>query len=522
MSSPKVPRLPGRALFGVLAVLLVFGFPFNLVAQQATVPNAQFAAVRATILDAVTSGRIPSMSVAVARDGRIIWEESFGWANRERMIAATPHTMYSMASISKPISTTGLMILVDQGKVDLKAPVNTYIAPAQLTAFEGNAADATVTHILNHTSGLPLHYSAFYLDEPGAQPPAFPESVRRYGILVHPPGAVYQYSNFAFGLVDHIITRVSGRPYRDFMKSEVFLPLGMTHTSIDVEPGLEPYAAVRYDSRGNPVPFYVSDHTGASQVYSSAHDLIRFALFHLKHTQSDQKQILTPATIDRMKQDSDPNPKNDRYGLGWFLKKDEYGYDVVWHTGSMNGTNTMVKFVPAEDLAVVVLINTASDLRQKIPNDIIGTVLPRYGEKWKVDRDKPAAPRTPFKPGPELLGDWKGEIRTYEETAPIVMTIQDDGDVHVKIGRQMETLLNRATFEDNFLSGTSFGTIPSADARAHPHNISYRLLLDGRKLSGYASTEFTADRSYGNFSSYIRLEKQPQTSTTTAPQVAHP
>ncbi|MFB3853547.1 MAG: serine hydrolase domain-containing protein [Vicinamibacterales bacterium] len=504
-------RVWRRLFFAVLALCFASSFDPVLLAQQATVPNPQFQAVRATILEAVKDGSVPSISVAVAKDGKVIWEESFGWANREKMIPATPHTMYSMASISKPISTTGLMILVDQGKVDLKAPVNKYIAPSELKAHEGNAADATVTHLLNHTSGLPLHYSAFYLDEPQRQPPSFTESIRRYGILVHPPGAVYQYANFGFGLVDHIITKVSGRAFRDFMKTEVFLPLGMTHSCVDVEPALDEYQAVRYDTRGNPVPFYISDHPGASQVYSSAHDLIRFGLFHLKHTQPDQKQILKPATIDLMKQDSDPNPRNDRYGLAWFLRKGEYGYDVAWHTGSMNGTNTILKFVPSEDIAVVVLINTASDLRQKLPNDIIGTLLPDYGAKWKAERDKPSPRREAFKPVPDLIGEWKGEIRTYEEVVPVLMIIQADGDVHVKIGNQMETLLNRVAFEDGFLSGTSFGTIPSGDARAHPHNISYRLLLDGKRLSGYASTEFTAGRSYGNFSSYVRLEKQPAT-----------
>jgi CubicO group peptidase (beta-lactamase class C family) len=491
----------------VVAALVAAWLAGSAQAQQVLVPNPQFDQVRATILEAIKGGRVPSISVAVAKGGRIIWEEAFGWANREKMIPATPHTMYSMASISKPISTTGLMMLVEQGRVDLSAPVNRYIEPVQLTAFEGNAADATVTHILNHTSGLPVHYSAFYLDEPARQPPAFPESIRRYGILVHPPGAVYQYANFAFGLVDHIITKVSRQPYRDFMKSEVFLPLGMTHTTIDVEPGLEEFAAVRYDGRGNPVPFYISDHPGASQVYSSAHDLIRFALFHLKQTQPDQKQILKHETIDRMKQDSDPNPKNDRYGLGWFLRKAEYGYDVVWHTGSMNGTNTMLKFVPAQDIAVVVLINAASDLRNKLPNDIIGVLLPDYGAKWKPERDKPADRPAPFKPAPEMIGEWKGEIRTYEESVPVILTIQPDGDIHIRIGSQLETLMNRARFEDGFLTGASYGTIPSGDARAHPHNISYRLLLSGNRLSGYVTTEFNAGRSYGNFSSYMKVEK---------------
>lgn len=474
---------------------------------NATIPNPTFEEVRATILEAVAGGEIPSMSVAVAKDGRIVWEESFGWADRERMIPATPHTMYSMASISKPLTATGLMILVERGEIDLDAPVDRYIAPAKLTAHEGEASAATVTHILNHTSGLPTHYTTFYLDEPGRRPPPATESIRRYGILVHPPGAVYQYANFGFGLASHIIEKVSGRSYADFMKEEVFLPLGMTHSSIDVGPGLEEYAAIRYRGNGEPVPFYISDHPGASQAFVSAHDLIRFGLFHLGHTQPGQTQILAPASIDLMKEDSDPNPDNNRYGLGWFLNEDERGYGVVWHTGSMQGTNTILKFVPEEDIAVVVLLNANSDLRLKIANDIIGTLLPDYGEKWREVRDRSGQPGEPFVPTAELLGEWEGELTTYDETVPVTLEVQPDGDVHVRIGRQMETLLNRVRFGGGYLTGTSFGVIPSGDARAYPHNISYRLLLDGDVLCGYVTTAFTADRSYGNFSSYIRLQK---------------
>jgi CubicO group peptidase (beta-lactamase class C family) len=399
------------------------------------------------------------------------------------------------------------MILMERGEVDLSEPVNRYIAPAELTAYEGEASAATVRHILNHTSGLPVHYSVFYTDEPHRQPPPFSESIRRYGILVHPPGAVYQYANFGFALADHVISKVSGVPYAQFMKNEVFLPLGMTHTSIDVGPGLEEYAAVRYDGSGIPVPFYISDHPGASQVYSSAHDLIRFGLFHLGHTQPEQTQIISRESIDLMKQASDPDPENDRYGLGWFLNADEYGYDVAWHTGSMRGTNTMLKFVPDEDIAVVVLVNTGSELRRTVPNDIIGNLLPDYGEKWVEERDRPGEEREPFQPTSELIGEWTGEIITYDETVPVVVEIQTDGDVHVRIADQLETLMNRVRFANGLLYGISYGAIPSSDAQAHPHNISYRLFLDGSHLTGYVTTGFTTDRSYGNGSSYIRLEK---------------
>lgn len=501
-----------RLLRPALALVLLVALAGPVTAQvptNATIPNPQFDEVRGTIIKAIADGDIPSMSVAVARGGEVIWEEAFGWANREAMIEATPHTMYSMASISKPIATTGLMILVERGQVDLDEAVNTYIAPAELTAFEGDAEDATVTHILNHTSGLPVHYSVFYEDEPFRQPPSTNESIRRYGILVHPPGAEYQYANFGFGLASTIIANVSGRSFADFMKTEVFLPLGMTHTSVDVGPGLEELAAVRYDGQGKPVPFYISDHPGASQVYASGHDLIRFGLFHLGHTQPDQKQILTRESIDLMKQDSDPNPDNNRYGLGWFLSGDEYGYPVAWHTGSMRGTNTMLKFVPSEDIAVVVMVNTYSDLRQEIPRDIIGVLLPDYGEKWAEAkaREGGGGGREPFEPGPELLGTWEGSLTTYDEVIEVTFTIQEDGDIHVDLEGQLETLLDRARFSDGYLTGTSHGTIPSGDARAHPHNLSYKLLLSGEMLSGYVNTSFTTSRSYGNFSSYLRLER---------------
>jgi CubicO group peptidase (beta-lactamase class C family) len=501
-----------RSASNLFFLCMLAGTAAAQVPSNETIPNPRFDEVRGTIIKAIADGEIPSMSVAVAQGGEIIWEEAFGWANREAMIEATPHTMYSMASISKPITTTGLMILVERGEVDLNEAVNTYIAPAELTAFEGDAEDATVTHILNHTSGLPVHYSVFYQDEPFRQPPSPNESIRRYGILVHPPGAVYQYANFGFGLASTIIANVSGRSFADFMKTEVFLPLGMTHTSVDVGPGLEEYAAIRYDDQGKPVPFYISDHPGASQVYASGHDLIRFGLFHLGHTLPEQRQIITRESIDLMKQDSDPSPDNDRYGLGWFLSGDEYGYSIAWHTGSMRGTNTMLKFVPSEDIAVVVMVNTYSDLRQEIPRDIIGVLLPDYGEKWAEAkaREGGGGDRETFEPGPELLGTWEGTLTTYDEIIDVTFTIQEDGDVHVELEGQMATLLDRARFSDGYLTGSSYGTIPSGDARAHPHNLSYRLLLSGGMMRGYVTTGFTTERSYGNFSSYLKLERVPE------------
>lgn len=204
----------------------------------------RFASIRETIQHEMRVHAIPSVAVAVARGRDILWEEAFGWADREARLPATPHTMYSLASISKPITATGLMVLAERGAIDLDRPINDYLGAGRVTARVGDAAAATVRRVADHSSGLPLHYQFFYADEPFQRPP-MAETIRRYANLVTAPGERPLYSNLGYGILDHVIERVSGKPYADFMREEVFLPLGMTRSSIDVGPGPEPFAAHR-------------------------------------------------------------------------------------------------------------------------------------------------------------------------------------------------------------------------------------------------------------------------------------
>jgi CubicO group peptidase (beta-lactamase class C family) len=507
----KIARSKSISLFELSIIVGLLYAPI-VSSQPVEVATDQFEKVKTTIRQAVRKGDIPSASIAVAKDGEVIWEESFGWANREKMIRATPHTMYSLASISKPITATGLMILYDRGLVDIEKSVNEYISPAALTAYEGQADDATIRQLLNHSSGLPKYVRFFYLDQPADSPPPKTESIRRYGILIHPPGEVHQYSNIAFSILDHIISKVSGVKYADFMKREVFLPLGMTHTSIYVGPGLEEFAAIRYSRDGKPIPFYICDHPGAAAVYSSAHDLIRFGMFHLKNHLPEQHQILKNETIDLMQKDSDPNPENNRYGLGWGIREDQFGYRIVRHTGGMDGTRTILMMVPSENIAVVALFNADTNLHRTIAHDIIGELLPDYGEKWtkskqrqEEEEEKPTLESS--KAIPELIGEWVGELITYDNKKPVRMVFQQDGDVHIRLGDQLETLLNNVDFGNNILTGNCLGTIPSGDGLLYNHTIDLKMVFDeNRKLSGYAeAVALGPDRLYGLFPSYIYL-----------------
>jgi CubicO group peptidase (beta-lactamase class C family) len=462
----------------------------------------QFAPVREKITSAIKDDNIPSIAVAVAKDGKIIWEEGFGLADRENRTPATEHTLYSVASVSKPVTATGLMVLVERGKVDLDKPIDNYLGEVKLRAFVGNAADATVRRVANHTAGLPLHYQFFYEGEP-YEPPSFAESIRRYGTLMTAPGERYHYANFGYGLLDHVITQVSGKPYADFMREEVFLPLGMTHTSIDVGPGLEGHQAIRYTPEGKRIPFYKFDHPGASAVYSSAHDLARFAMFHMGEHLADQKQILKDESLDEMQRDTAIEGKGPGYGIGWGTAADDRGYEYIQHTGGMPGVATTVRFIPSERLAIVSLANSRSPLAYRLP-DLISEVLLPEKEKPAEEKKEESSPTSSDEKkdrdstlSSELHGTWRGKLVTYQGEAPLRLVVQPDGDVHVRVGDQLETLLSNATFQGGFLRGRFAGKVPFDDARGRDYQVQLELKLRDDVLNGSATTQTLPD-AWGN------------------------
>jgi CubicO group peptidase (beta-lactamase class C family) len=494
-----------------IAVLSLTGLASGTDSSRSTY---DFAPVRSFILRTLAEKRVPSISVAVAKNGQILWEEAFGLADREKMTLATPQTIYSLASITKPFTATAVMELLEKQKIDLDRPINDYLGNTKLTGLAGDASAATIRRVLSHTAGLPLHYHFFY-ENSGDELPDMAETIERYGIIVHPPGLVWEYSNLGYGILGYAVSCVSQLDYADYLRTQVFLPLGMTHSFVGIGSGLHPYAQ-RYDEEQRVLPWFDFDHRGASAIYATAHDLVRFGMFHLKDHLKDQEPILKDATLDTMKIAANTTATAGAqhkvaYGLGWQINPDDHGYLEVGHEGAMTGATTILNLYPKEDLAIVVLANTFNENAVvDTAQQIAAAVLPKYAAALHAPgapNVKP--PETKLQPTSDLLGQWVGSLHTWQRTIPLSLTFQPDGDIHVKVGDELEALLNEIVYKDGNLMGRFAGTIPTPDATRHPHTIQLNVFLRNGKLSGEASAvTWDTPLNYFALSSYVELSKK--------------
>jgi len=468
--------------------------------RQAKFPNSmktttppEFEPVRQWILEGLAREGVPSLAVGVARQGQILWEQAFGWADCERRIPATEHTSYSIASLSKPIAATALMKLVEAGKIDLDRPVNDYLPNGtRLNTWIGDPAQATVRRLASHTLGLPLH-AHFYEEREIARMPTMEESIRRYGNVITPPGERYRYANFGYGILGYLVGHVSGMGFSNYLRREVFRPLGMNRSYLEPLPGQLESAATFYEKTGDLLPLSACDHDGASMVCSSVHDLLRFGLFHSGAALSDQNPILNRASLEamhtplvRMKNvpPSDLNLRPDSsYGIGWVVDDDEVDFRIS-HGGGMGGAAAKILFLPREQIVITTASNLFHPLAYTVEREILCALAPGYREKFAAfDENKRRGAETMPAQGTDLAsaglrGTWKGVLETYERTLPLRMDFRPDGTVHAKLADQLTVLVNKPRLEGTHFTGTMAGTVETGDALRRPRNPFHHLQLD--------------------------------------------
>lgn len=327
---------------------------------------------------------MPGASVLVMRGDTVVLRESVGLADVERGIASTPATNYRLASLSKQVTATAILLLVRDGTLSLERRVRELLP--ELPAYAG---EVTVRHLLTHTSGL-WDYEEFVPDTIQRQVhdrDALLLVSAHAKRLYFAPGSAWRYSNTGYALLALIVERVSGMRFGDLLRARIFLPLGMAATYAHEEGRtVVPNRAWGYTVRGDTVTRTDQSSTSAvlgdGGIYSSIDDLARW------HASLTNAPLVGDAlwTLTRTPQRLTDGRKTE-YGLGWFVDR-HLGQARLRHHGETRGFTNAVSRYPDAGLTIVVLTNRSDAAPWSIADALAAAYLP--GES-----PPPATPRAP-------------------------------------------------------------------------------------------------------------------------------
>jgi CubicO group peptidase (beta-lactamase class C family)/acetyl esterase/lipase len=443
----------------------------------------EFDNVRDRIRQYIDKEGVPSISIAVVKGDAIVWEEGFGWADVEKRVRATPHTAYMLASVSKPITATIMMLLAERKLVDLDCPVNEYLGENKIRARLGDASRVTVREILQHTSGLPNYYETFYADERDT-PRSVDLLLRQYGWTMIPQGR-FHYSNLGYTLLGEIAARVTGKAFAALAKQELFAPLGMEQAFVPTDVQRPKGAAIRYATNGARLPECITALIPAADIHASAHDLALFALLHLK---AGRKPLLPDKVLDAMWKHPVRilNFKYD-YGLGWSVGVDAKGRRHIFHGGGSAGCDAHLCLLPEKNLAVVILVNrTRKWPGTAVTQDLLDlTLAGLLGEEVKdvhleFGADRPSRSRF----ASEVQGVWRGTVATPKQALPVALTFKESGEVTAILGKQAEAPVKEVKYLERIFLGRMQGDIGVEDATRRSYHLDWDLTIVDNKLCG--------------------------------------
>ncbi len=270
-------------------------------------------------------------SALVAQGGKPILRKGYGEANMEWHIANTPDTRFRLGSITKQFTATLVMQLVEQGKIDLSAPITRYLPDYPKT----NGDRITIKHLLTHTSGIPGYTELPGFGKTIREPFSPTDLMKTFSSLdlLFEPGTKYSYSNSGFFVLGVILERVTGEPYEQLLRERIFDPLGMNESGYDHPGPLIEKRAAGYDKTMdgyvNTSYLDMSQPYSAGSLYSSVDDLLKWdqALYTDKVLSPESKRAMF-------------TPGLGHYGFGWFISTG--AITTTDHGGGINGFNTYI------------------------------------------------------------------------------------------------------------------------------------------------------------------------------------
>ncbi len=313
--------------------------------------DTHFGAVETYVKGEMDTQHIPGLALLVARDGKILRAQGFGFANLEHRVTVKPETIFQSGSVGKQFTATAVMMLVEEGKIGLDDSITKYFLEAP-----ASWKPVTVRHLLSHTGGFTDYPKGFDFRKDYTEAELF--KVVAAIPLAFPPGAKWSYSNLGYLTLGILIHRVTGKFYGDVLEERIFQPLGMQTTRIMSEADIIPNRAAGYHLVKGQVKNqeWVSptlNTTADGSLYFSILDLAKWdaALYTERLLKrSSLEQMWTPVKLN------DGQPNSGHYGFGWEITA-PHGHRLIAHEGSWQGFETQISRYVDDKLTVVVLSN---------------------------------------------------------------------------------------------------------------------------------------------------------------------
>ena len=301
---------------------------------------------------------IPGLAVAVARNGVVVWSEGFGTADVEQRVPVTRDTLFRIGSVSKVLTAAGVARLVEEGRLDLDAPIQEYVPEFPLKQWP-----VTTRQLAAHTSGI-RHYDNEDNGGSLSGAPHFASIQEGLAIfqddpLLFEPDTQYLYSSYGWNTISAVIEGASGEEFLSFMQSRVFEPLGLFQIAPDHVDAIVPGRA-RFYAREAPganlehAPYVDNSYKWASGGFlASAEDLVRFGSAHLRpgFFQEDTLSVLFTGH-SRI-----PPGNQTEVGIGWRIGEDGAGRRFMHHAGTIEGGRAVILLLPDSGIVVAMLAN---------------------------------------------------------------------------------------------------------------------------------------------------------------------
>ncbi len=328
--------LIGRTLLGIWAVTAWLPTPASAQSEDERQALARVVAeLEPEIRRAMLDGGIPSITVALANESGELWSRAYGMSNLWARTPASTETVYLIGSTFKAQSTVALLQQMEAGAFELDDPVREYLDGMTIRGEDPNDP-VRFRHLLTHTSGMPVDFGPHTVWGETA-PLALDEYLSDSLRVETPPLTAVVYSNMAYSLVAWFVEKFSGVPYKQYVRENVWGPLGMNSTTFDLSPALEERLAVPYvpdetTGRLAPTVRLKANVWPAGITFGTIHDQARWLSFNLGDGMAGPRRLLRPETLELMQSLQFPAFAGEPMGGGWGY--DDPGYGLTWWTSS--------------------------------------------------------------------------------------------------------------------------------------------------------------------------------------------